>query len=177
MIWPVDQQLNGVIDVAASTPGLPALRIILQPVGCQLAGKHGQHQHQLTISYTGYRIQLFNTGLFQCRYSGTCFDVWIHARRNIQFYSRPCRSTAQQVDRCGCQHARVLFCCIQCCSQCCQLAGSNNAFNHDQFNSNTVNSFSYTTPVCSNAANQSPILTTGFTSGGTFSSHSRPVNQ
>ena len=36
--------------------------------------------------------------------------------------------------------------------------------------STPVTGFSYTTPVCSNAGSQSPLLTAGFTNGGTFSS-------
>ena len=52
----------------------------------------------------------------------------------------------------------------------CQLAGSNNASITISSTVTPVTGFSYTTPVCSNAASQSPTLVSGFTSGGTFSS-------
>ena len=52
----------------------------------------------------------------------------------------------------------------------CQLAGFNTASININSTITPVTGFSYTTPVCSNATNQSPTLVSGFTSGGTFSS-------
>ena len=52
----------------------------------------------------------------------------------------------------------------------CQLAGSNNGSITINPTITPVTSFSYTSPVCSNASNQSPILAGGFTTGGIYSS-------
>ena len=52
----------------------------------------------------------------------------------------------------------------------CQFSGSGNTSITINPNTNPVTGFSYTSPVCSNAGNQSPILVSGFNTGGTFSS-------
>ena len=72
----------------------------------------------------------------------------------------------------GGEHARVVQRCLSdnIPASGCQLAGSNNASITISSTVTPVTDFSYTTPVCSNAAIQSPTLVSGFTTGGTFSS-------
>jgi large repetitive protein len=54
----------------------------------------------------------------------------------------------------------------------CLLTGFSNATIVINANVNPVNTFSYTSPICKNSPNHSPILPNGFTTGGIFTSTS-----
>ena len=159
---------TGVIDVA-STPGSYSVAYNIPANGCQLAGSNNA---SITISSTVTPVTDFSYTTPVCSNAAIQSPTLVSGftRRNIQLYSRPVDQQYNRRDRCGASTPGSYNVTYNIAASGCQLAGSNNASITISSTVTPVTGFNYTTPVCSNAANQSPTLVSGFTTGGTFSS-------
>ena len=161
---------TGVIDMAASTPDLILLLYNIAASGCQLAGSNNA---SITISSTVTPVTGFGYTTPVCSNAANQSPTLVSGFTTGGTFSSTAglsiNSTTGVINVAASTPGSYSVA-YNVAASGCQLAGSNNASITISSTVTPVTGFSYTTPVCSNAGNQSPILTTGFTTGGTFSS-------
>jgi gliding motility-associated-like protein len=159
-----------VIDVAASTPGSYSVAYNIPASGCQLAGSNNA---SITISSTVTPVTGFSYTTPVCSNAASQSPILTTGFTTGGTFSSTAglsiNSTTGVINVAASTPGSYSVA-YNIAANGCQLAGSNNASITISSTVTPVTGFSYTTPVCSNAANQSPTLVSGFTTGGTFSS-------
>ncbi|MFZ4058852.1 MAG: gliding motility-associated C-terminal domain-containing protein, partial [Ferruginibacter sp.] len=168
---PVGISINastGVINLASSTPGTYSITYAIAATGCQLAGNNSA---SITINPTTTPVTGFSYASPFCSNAANPSPTLVAGFTTGGSFTAPAGLSINNgtgVINLGASTPGTYLVTYSVAASGCRLAGNNTSTIVINPTITPVTGFSYASPICANAANPSPTLVAGFTTGGSF---------